>query len=90
MLECVMRLTTALLHFTIMPVVKESRLLWTMYRLHCESDGSVARLTNKELEVLLKRKGLPVFKMGNMASNRALYQQFAGDRGVDNLVDPAC
>ncbi len=31
---------------------------------------------NKELEVLLRWKGVPVSKMGNMASKRALYQQF--------------
>ena len=28
-------------------------------------------------------------KMGNMANRRALYQQFAGDRGDNNLGDPA-
>ena len=28
-------------------------------------------------------------KMGNMANKRALYQQFAGDRGDDDLGDPA-
>ena len=37
-------------------------------RLDHESDGNVARLTNKELEVLLRWKGVPVSKMGNMAS----------------------
>ena len=58
-------------------------------RLNHESDGNVARLTNKELEVLLRWKGVPVSKMGNMASKRALYQQFVGDRGEDDLGDPA-
>ena len=58
-------------------------------RLDHESDGNVARLTNKELEVLLRWKGVPVSKMGNMASKRALYQQFVGDRGEDDLGDPA-
>ena len=58
-------------------------------RLDHESDGNLARLTNKELEVLLRWKGVPVSKMGNMASKRALYQQFVGDRGEDDLGDPA-
>ena len=58
-------------------------------RLDHESDGNVARLTNKELEVLLRWKGIPVSKMGNMASKRALYQQGVGDRGEDDLGDPA-
>jgi hypothetical protein len=29
-------------------------------------------------------------KIGNMASKRALYQQFVGDRGEDDLGNPAC
>jgi len=49
----------------------------------------VAGLTNKELEVLLRWKGVPVSEMGNMASKRALYHQFVGDRGEDDLGDPA-
>ncbi len=57
--------------------------------LHHELDGNVNRLSNKELEVLLRWKGVPVSKMGNMASRRALYQQFAGDRGDNDLGDPA-
>ena len=52
-------------------------------------DGNLAGLTNKELEVLLRWKGVPVSKMGNMASKRALYHQFVGDRGEDDLGDPA-
>jgi hypothetical protein len=51
--------------------------------------GNVARLTIKELEVLLRWKGVPVSKMGNMASKRALYQHFVGDRGEDDLGNPA-
>ena len=39
--------------------------------------------------MLLRWKGVPVSKMGNMASKRALYQQFVGDRGEDDLGDPA-
>mgnify|MGYP006188633329 CR=1 FL=1 len=55
-------------------------------RLDHEFDGNVERLTNKDLEVLLRWKGvLPSKMMGNMANKRALYQQFAGDRGDDNL-----
>ena len=40
--------------------------------------------------MLLRWKGVPISKMGNMASKRALYQQFVGDRGEDDLGDPAC
>ena len=54
-------------------------------RLNHESDGSAARLTNKEMEVLLRWKGVPLSKMANMASKRALYQQIVGDRGEDDL-----
>jgi hypothetical protein len=38
-------------------------------------DGNVESLSYKELEVLLRWRVVPVFKMlGNMASRRALYQ----------------
>jgi hypothetical protein len=63
--------------------------LVVLNRLHHESDGNIESLSNKELEVLLRWKGVPVSKMGNMASRRALYKQFAGDRGDNNLGDPA-
>ena len=60
--------------------------LVVLNRLHHESDDNVARLTNREQEVLLWWKGVPVSKMGNMASKRgALYQQFSGNRGDGNL-----
>ena len=40
-------------------------------RLDHKSDGNVARLTNKELEVLLRWKGVPVSKMATrLASER--------------------
>ena len=58
-------------------------------RLNHELNGNVERLTNKDLEVLLRWKGVLSSKMGNMAKKRALYQQFAGDRGDDNLGNPA-
>jgi hypothetical protein len=45
-------------------------------------ENVVARLTGKELEVLLRWKGVPVSKMGNVANRRVLYQQFA-DRGEE-------
>jgi hypothetical protein len=57
-------------------------------RLDHESDGNMERLTNKELEVLLRWKGISETKMGNMASKRVLYQQFVGDRGEDDLGNP--
>ena len=58
-------------------------------RLDQELDGNVKRLTNKDLEVLLRWKGAFPSKMGNMVNKRALYQQFVGDRGDDDLCDPA-
>ncbi len=58
-------------------------------RIDHELDGNVERLTNKDLEVLLRWKGVLPSKMGNMANKRALYQQFVGNRGDDNLGDPA-
>jgi hypothetical protein len=51
-------------------------------RLDHELDGNAKRLTNKDLKVLLRWKGVLPSKMGNMANKRALYQQFAGDRGM--------
>ena len=57
-------------------------------RLDLELDGNIKRLTNKDLEVLLRWKGLLPSKMGNMANRTALYQQFAGDRGDNDLGDP--
>ncbi len=43
-------------------------------RLHHELDGNVKSLSNKELEVLLRWKGILVSNMGNLASMRLLYQ----------------
>ena len=40
-----------------------------------EIDENVSRLTSKELEVLLRWKGVPVSKMVNVANRRELYQQ---------------
>ena len=58
-------------------------------RLDHQLDGNAERLTNKDLVVLLRWKGVLPSKMGNMANKRALYQQFAGNRGDDDLGDPA-
>jgi hypothetical protein len=54
-------------------------------------ENIVARLTGKELEVLLCWKGLPVSKMGNVANRRVLYQQFAdgGEEEEDDASIPA-
>ena len=43
-------------------------------RLDQEFDGDAGRLTNKDLEVLLRWKGVLSSKIGNMANKRALYQ----------------
>ena len=36
-------------------------------------ENAVTRLTGKDLEVLLRWKGVPVSKMGNVANRRVLY-----------------
>ena len=54
-------------------------------RLEHKLGNNIARLCNKELEVRLKWKGIAMSKMGNMANKQVLYQQFAVDRGDDNL-----
>ena len=46
-------------------------------RLEHELGDDIGRLTSKELEVLLRWKGVATSKMGNLASRRILYQQFA-------------
>jgi hypothetical protein len=55
-------------------------------RLENELENVVARLTGKELELLLHWKGVPVSKMGNVANRWVLYQQFA-DRGEEEEDD---
>jgi hypothetical protein len=54
-------------------------------------ENIVARLTGKELEVLLRWKGVPVSKMGNVANRWVLYQQFAdgGEEEEDDASIPA-
>jgi hypothetical protein len=60
-------------------------------RLENELENVVARLTGKELEVLLHRKGVPVSKMRNVANRWVLYQQFAdgGEEEEDDTSIPA-
>ena len=45
-------------------------------RLENVLENAVTRLTGKELEVLLRWKGVHVSKMGDVANRRVLYQQF--------------
>jgi hypothetical protein len=54
-------------------------------------ENAVTRLTGKELEVLLRWKGVPVLKMGNVANRRVLYQQFTygGEEEEDDASIPA-
>jgi hypothetical protein len=52
--------------------------------LKTELENNVGRLKCKELEVLLRWKGVPVSKMGNIADRRILYQQFA-EGGVEEV-----
>jgi len=57
-------------------------------RLENELDNNVGRLTSKELEVLLRWKGVAASKMGNVANRRLLYQQLAeGD--LEAVSSPA-
>ena len=63
--------------------------LFVLDRLDHELDGNIERLTNNDLGVLLRWNGVLPSKMGNMANKRALYQQFASDRGDDDLDNPA-
>ena len=57
-------------------------------RLENVLENAVTRLTGKELEVLLRWKGVPVSKMGYVAIRRVLYQQCAdgGEEEEDNVV----
>ncbi len=45
-----------------------------LIRLEHELENDVAQLTSKELEVLLRWKGVAASKMGNVANRRLLYQ----------------
>jgi hypothetical protein len=59
-------------------------------RLENVLENIIARLTGKELEVLLHWKGVPVSKMGNVANRRVLHQQFAdgGEEEEDDASIP--
>ena len=60
--------------------VKRQVALPVLDRLTNELDENVLRLTSKVLEVLLRWKGVPVFKMVNVANRRELYQQLCRRR----------
>ncbi len=51
--------------------------LFIVDRLQNDLGDDLGRLKSKELEVLLRWKGVPVSTMGNVANRRILYQQFA-------------
>ena len=69
---------------------REAALL-VLDRLENLLENAVTRLTGKELEVLLRWKGVPVSKMGDVANRRVLYQQFAdvGEEEEDDASIPA-
>ena len=46
-------------------------------RLENELENDVGQLKSKEMEVLLRWKGVPVSTMGNVVDRCILYQQFA-------------
>jgi hypothetical protein len=58
---------------------------------HLVLENIVARLTGKELEVLLRWKGFPVSKMGNVVNRWVLFQQFSdgGEEEEDDASIPA-
>ena len=60
--------------------VKRHVALPVLDRLTNELDENVLRLTSKELEVLLRWKGVPVSKMVNVANRCELYQQLCRRR----------
>jgi hypothetical protein len=57
-------------------------------RLENEMENNIGRHTSKGLEALLRWKGVSVSKMGNVASRRILYQQFA-EGGLEVVSIPA-
>jgi len=57
-------------------------------RLELELENDVGRLTSKELEVLLRWKGVAASKMGNVTNRRLLYQQLA-DGDLEAVSIPA-
>ena len=58
-------------------------------RFEHELENDVAQLTSKELEVLLRWKGVAASKMGNVANRRLLYQQLAEGDVVEEASIPA-
>ncbi len=69
---------------------RREAMLPVLDHLENELENVIAQLTGKELEVLLRWKGVPVSKMGNVANRRVLYQQFAdgGEEEEDNASIP--
>ncbi len=57
-------------------------------RLKNELENNVGQLKSKELEVLLRWKGVSVLTMGNIANRCILYQQFA-EGGAEEAGIPA-
>jgi hypothetical protein len=57
-------------------------------RLVNELEKDVGQLTSKELETLLRWKGVPMPKMGNIMNRCILYQQFA-EGGAEEVSIPA-
>ncbi len=53
-----------------------------------ELENNIVWLTSKELEVLLRWKGVPVSKMSNITNRQVLHQQFS-ERGTEEANIPA-
>ena len=69
-------------------ITADTRLLPILDRLENELENDVGQLTSKELEALLRWKGVSVSKMGNVANRHILYQQFA-EGGSEEVSIPA-
>ena len=52
-----------------------------------ELNSNVGRLKEKELKVLLKWKGVPTLKMGNMAAKKVLYKKSGGEKDEESITD---
>ncbi len=57
-------------------LARREAVLPVLDRLENVLENAVTRLTGKELEVLLRWKGVLVSKMGNVANRQVLYQQY--------------
>jgi hypothetical protein len=68
--------------------VRRKATLPNVDRIKTELENNVGQLKSKELEVLLRWKGMPVSKIENIAARCILHQQFA-EGGAEEVGIPA-